>query len=265
MRQRRTVPRVRRQTLGLTVLAILLGVYITAQWQSKPRPAASSPEYRREIAATTIQRLEAEQADLKRLIADLRPTLATQRQAAASGERELADLTQAIDEERLLAGAVAVRGPGVRVVVDDSATKSIPAKDDPALYIVHEYQLRDIVNSLWAAGAEAISVNDERIVSPTSIYCVGSTILVNDTRTSPPYEFIVIGDQARIEGALADSTALKSLKNRVRAYGLQFSYQRIRGDATVSAFSGSFDIRYARADATGVTAPSMTQVTAVPK
>ena len=54
-----------------------------------------------------------------------------------------------------------------------------------------------MLNLLWLAGAEAVSLNGERVVATTSIYCVGSTILVNDTRLSPPYEFLAIGDPAR--------------------------------------------------------------------
>jgi uncharacterized protein YlxW (UPF0749 family) len=242
--------RIRRGTLGLTLLAVILGVYLAAQWQSRPRPASAAPEYRREVAAQTIERLEAEQADLKRQIADLRAQLGA-RQAAAAGQPDLAELSAELDEAKLLAGTVAVHGPGIRVLLDDSAVRTIPPKDDPAMYIVHDYQLRDVVNALWAAGAEAISINGERIVAPTSIYCVGSTILVNDTRTSPAYEFLVIGDPAKLDAALADSANLRALKGRVKSYGLQFSTQKLK-DVSVPAYAGGLDVRHAL----GVDAPS---------
>jgi len=242
--------RIRRGTLGLTLLAVILGVYLAAQWQSRPRPVGAAPEYRREVAAQTIERLEAEQADLKRQIADLRAQLGA-RQAATAAQPDLAELSAELDEAKLLAGTVAVHGPGIRVLLDDSAVRTIPPKDDPAMYIVHDYQLRDVVNALWAAGAEAISINGERIVAPTSIYCVGSTILVNDTRTSPAYEFLVVGDPARLDAALADSANLKALKGRVKSYGLQFSTQRLK-DVSVPAYVGGLDVRHAL----GVDAPS---------
>jgi uncharacterized protein YlxW (UPF0749 family) len=221
---------------------VILGVYLAAQWQSRPRPTAP-PEYRREIAAQTIQRLEAEQGELKKRIADLRAALADRQQDTAAGQVDLAHLSAELDEQKVIAGTVPVRGPGVRVVLDDSSVKTIPPKEDPALYIVHEYQLRDVVNVLWSAGAEAISINGERMVSPTSIYCVGSTILVNDTRTSPPYEFLVVGDAAQIEAALTDQVNLKALKSRVKLYGLQFGVQKAR-DLLVPAFAGGLDVRH---------------------
>ena len=240
----RALVHVRRGTVGLTVVAVILGVYLTAQWQSKPRPTVSAPEYRREVATATIQRLEAEQSELKKQIADLRAQLADQQKSAAVGGSALADLTADVEREKLLAGTVAVRGPGLRVILDDSSVKTIPPKEDPSMYIVHEYQLRDVVNVLWASGAEAISINGERMVGPSSIYCVGSTILINDVRTSPPYEFLVVGDPGKLETALSDAANLKALKGRIKVYSLQFSVQRLR-DLLVPAYSGSLDVRHA--------------------
>jgi uncharacterized protein YlxW (UPF0749 family) len=224
-------------------VAVILGVYLAAQWQSKPRRASAAPEYRREVATATIQRLEAEQTDLKMRIADLRRELA-QAQQSTDDQSDLGRLSADLEQEKLLAGTVPVKGVGVRIVLDDSSVKTIPPKEDPALYIVHEYQLRDVVNVLWSAGAEAISINGERVVEPTSIYCVGSTILVNDTRTSPPYEFLVIGDQAQLEAALGGAANLKALKSRIKLYGLQFTVQRQRAVA-LPAYAGGLDVRVA--------------------
>jgi uncharacterized protein YlxW (UPF0749 family) len=234
---------VERGTLGVTIVAVILGVYLAAQWQSKPRRAAAAPEYRREVATATIQRLEAEQVDLKKRIADLRGELAKAQQSN-DAESDLGRLSADLEREKLLAGTVAVSGAGLRLVLDDSSVKSIPPKEDPALYIVHEYQLRDVVNVLWSADAEAIAINGERVVEPTSIYCVGSTILVNDTRTSPPYEFLVIGDQPRLEAALGDAANLKALKSRIKLYGLQFTAQKQR-DLALPAYAGGLDVRVA--------------------
>jgi uncharacterized protein YlxW (UPF0749 family) len=234
---------VERGTIGVTIVAVILGVYLAAQWQSKPRRASAAPEYRREVATATIQRLEAEQADLKMRIADLRRELA-QAQQSTDDQSGLGRLSADLEQEKLLAGTVPVKGVGVRIVLDDSSVKTIPPKEDPALYIVHEYQLRDVVNVLWSAGAEAVSINGERVVEPTSIYCVGSTILVNDTRTSPPYEFLVIGDQARLEAALGDTANLKALKSRIKLYGLQFTVQRQR-EVGLPAYAGGLDVRVA--------------------
>lgn len=235
---------VARTTLAMTLLAVVLGLFIAAHLQTRAVRQLITAESRRESALITIQRLEAEQADLKRQIADLRATIAARQEQAALHRGALQTLTAELARQKLLAGLVPVRGPGIRVVLDDSPVKTIPPQDDPSLYIVHEYQLRDIVNTLWAGGAEAIAINGERIVSTTSIYCVGSTILINDTRTSPPYEFLAVGDPNTLEATLNSPQSLRALKNRVKAYGLQFTVSRLP-EVTIPAFTGSLDIRVA--------------------
>src|SRR5438067_11614208 len=96
--------RLQRGTIGLTALAVILGVYLAAQWQSRPRPANAAPEYRREVAAQTIERLEAEQADLKRQIADLRAQIAS-RQEATADQSDTTGLSAELDRAKLVAGA----------------------------------------------------------------------------------------------------------------------------------------------------------------
>ena len=233
----------RRQVVLLTLLGLALGLLLAAQFQSKPLAALPDSDSARDRAAQTIQRLEAEQADLKKQIASLRAQIDAQ-QAAATGKETTADISQELETQKLIAGVVLVKGPGLRVVLDDSTSKTIPANDDPALYLIHEYHLRDVINVLWGAGAEAVAVNGERLVSGSSIYCVGSTILVNDTRMSPPYEILAIGDPAALEAAVANPDTLRSLKGRVQAYNLQFRVSR-EAELLLPAYSGSLDFHYA--------------------
>jgi len=81
-------------------------------------------------------------------------------------------------------------------------------------------------------------------VGTTSIYCVGNTIMVNDTRLSPPYEIKAIGDAAKLDQTLGDAASLAELKARAKVYGLQFRTAQ-QAELTVPAFQGSFAIRYA--------------------
>lgn len=237
-------PQIGRTTITLTLLSLALGALLIAQLQTRPIKSVSTEEGRREAAAQTIKQLEAEQADLKKQIADLRAQTAAQQLTSGSGSATLAEIGNELERQKLLAGMVPLTGRGVKVTLDDTAASKIPAGDDPNLYIVHEYHLRDVLNVLWQAGAEAVSLNGERIVATTSIYCVGSTILVNDTRLSPPYEFLAIGEPAALEAALNDGANLQSLRGRVKTYGLQFGVARI-AQVAVPAYTGSLDVKYA--------------------
>ncbi len=237
------LPQIGRTGLILGVLSLALGMLFVAQLQSKPRQPVATTESRQEMAATTIKHLEQEQAELKKLIGEYRAQAAAQQKLAASETSTLSGISQELDQQKVLAGMTPLRGRGVKVSLDDSAATKIPQDDDPSLYIVHEYQLRDVLNLLWLVGAEAVSLNGERIVATTSIYCVGSTILVNDTRLSPPYEFLAIGDPVALEAAFNDPASLKALKARVAAYGLQLAVAR-QGQVLVPAYSGSLGVKY---------------------
>jgi uncharacterized protein YlxW (UPF0749 family) len=237
-------PQFGRTVTTLTVLSLALGMLLAAQLQSRPIKQVTAEEGSREAAAQTIKQLENEQADLKKQIADLRAQTASLQKTSGSGGTTLQEIGNELERQKQLAGMVPLVGRGVKVTLDDSATTKIPASDDPNLYIVHEYHLRDVLNLLWQAGADAVSLNGERIVATTSVYCVGSTILVNDTRLSPPYEFLAIGEQPALEAALNDGANLQSLRGRVRTYGVQFGVSRA-AQLTIPAYSGSLGVKYA--------------------
>lgn len=101
---------------------------------------------------------------------------------------------------QLNAGLTKVTGPGIRITLDDSGTRE--RKDDPAYYIIHEEYIRNIVNWLWNGGAEAISVNGQRIMSSTEIFCSGAFIQINQTRQMPPYVIEAVGDVNHLQSAL---------------------------------------------------------------
>ncbi len=231
-------------TIVATLLGLTLGMYLASSWETEASKPIIRPEGSRQQVAETIQRLESEQADLKKTISQLRDQIAEQQTQQAKAKTTLAEISKELEMQKVNAGMTALKGPGLQVIVDDSSGKTIPAGDDPALYIVHEYHLRDVLNALWQSGAEAVAINGERVVGTTSIYCVGSTIMVNSTRLSPPYEIVAIGDAAAMEDWLNNPSVLKELKTRVKVYGLQFKTAR-KQELTVPAYTGSLTAKYA--------------------
>jgi uncharacterized protein YlxW (UPF0749 family) len=136
-----------------------------------------------------------------------------------------------------------VDGPGVAVTLDDSAMRNIPASSDPNSYLVHDFDVRDVVNALWLAGAEAIAVNDERVVGNTSAYCVGSTVMVNTTRLSPPYVIRAIGEPGVLMETLRNPSYLSSLRKRVEHYGIKLQVAQV-SKMTLPTYIGSFSVRH---------------------
>jgi uncharacterized protein YlxW (UPF0749 family) len=238
-----------RGALGLAGLGAFLGLFLVAQWQSqanRPTDTASRPAF----TLDTIQRLEAEQTQLKQQISQLRAEDALVQQQESRSASAIARIGDDVAMQRAIAGTVPLSGPGIQILLDDSHSHTLLPSDSPDDYIVHEYQIRDIVNLLWGAGATGIAVNGERFVNSTSVYCVGTTILINDTRTSPPYQIIAVGDVDRLQSAFDDGNALRDLKDRVQAFGIILNIEKT-GTFTLPAFDGSIQTQHLALSADG--------------
>jgi uncharacterized protein YlxW (UPF0749 family) len=103
-----------------------------------------------------------------------------------------------------------------------------------------------VVNLLWARGAEAVAVNDQRVVPTTSFYYAGVNILVNTaSRLTGPYQVTAIGDPPALEAGLDDPNHLAELKSRSRIYGLDLKWERSTR-VSVRGYEATFILRYAQ-------------------
>ncbi|MGI6751331.1 MAG: DUF881 domain-containing protein [Anaerovoracaceae bacterium] len=98
-------------------------------------------------------------------------------------------------------GAFSLRGSGIEVYIDDE-TRDLDVWENPNDVLVHDEDLLMIINELKAAGAEAISINGQRLSPYTSISCAGHTIRINGQLFARPFEIMAIGDGARMSAAL---------------------------------------------------------------
>lgn len=230
--------------LALLVATLIIGLFMSFHWSAQSTRRPASPDQINQ----TMHQLELEQAELKRRVGRLREELGTRQQQAAANVQRLQELRTELKRQQVRAGLVDVQGPGVRVVLDDSQLVSTASNVDDLL--IHDYDLRDIINVLWLAGAEAISINDERVVQDTSVICVGSTIMVNDTRLSPPYEVLAIGDPLRLLDYLRNPGYLSELRMRDERFNLSLEF--VRADAMIiSAYHGSILQRFVQPGSPG--------------
>ncbi|HET8679338.1 MAG TPA: DUF881 domain-containing protein, partial [bacterium] len=158
--------------------------------------------------------------------------------AATEGRTLTAALSRELDGLRLLVGLRAMRGPGVVVRVADA--KIQPSGSTP---IVVTYQdLVSVVNELWAAGSEAVAVNNQRVTATTGFGQVGGTVVINLQRLSGPFTITALGDPATLEGAL---NIRGGLVDGLRALGLGITIER-RADLSVPAYRGVQKFEHAR-------------------
>lgn len=184
--------------IALTIICILLGFAISLQFKSVRFNRSVTSENLRvaELQATLNdersknEALSIELDSTKAQIAELRNN--STGSDVISAQLELAEQ---------FAGIVPLTGPGVTVVMTDAKTP-IAGGTTVDSYIIHDSDLRSVINELYASGAEAVSVNGERLVSTSSVRCVGPTVLVNNTRLSIPFEITAIGDSKTLEAGL---------------------------------------------------------------
>ena len=228
-RRKSTRPQVRLSTLFVGMLAgVLIGATAITAQGSDLRPDRTSD------VAQLVAEAEARNQELSQRAADLRAETdrltAAQGAAPASSDpgQELASRT---------AGLAAVKGPAVRVTLTDAPVDVTPPGVSGDLLVVHEQDIQNVVNALWTAGAEAMTIQGQRVVSTTAVKCVGNTVVLHGTAYAPPYVITAIGDPASLEAGLASDTDVQIYRQYAQAYQLGYEQQRIN-QTTMPAYTG---------------------------
>lgn len=187
----------------VSVMCVVLGFMIATAWVTDQTRASRlnllSPAQRNRVQSgnidmeTAIQETQAEVAKLRAEKTKLENAMASQTSSTKA-------LNDSLQEVKILAGLTDIEGPGVRVELRDS--KKPASGIFPADLIIHDVDVLKVVNELWNAGAEAITVNNHRVVGGTSFRCVGSVILVDDVKIASPVIIRAIGDPDTLKGAL---------------------------------------------------------------
>jgi len=153
------------------------------------------------------------------------------------------------------AGYSPVSGPALTVTLDD-APESVAADGiDADLLVVHQQDIQGVVNVLWNGGAEAMTIQGQRVTSTTGVKCVGNTVVLHGIPYAPPYVISAIGEPARLQAALAGARTIQIYRQYVAAYGLVYRESTERR-ATFPAHEGSLDLQHARPLEDGSTAAS---------
>jgi uncharacterized protein YlxW (UPF0749 family) len=176
---------------------------------------------------------------LRKQLDQLEAQLTALQQGASSGAHGLAVLQQEVSTLGLYAGLSDVTGPGVVAELRDSTLRSSPT-GDPNDLVIHEQDIQAVVNALWAGGAEAISINGERLTSDSAVRCVGNTLLLHGTVYSPPYRVSAIGDPGRLQAALKADDLVQRFQIFVEDFHLGFTITSL-SRLTLPAFRGVID------------------------
>ncbi len=179
--------------LPVSILSAILGFMFVVAWLTKDtangRWAYLSGGTQRRFSENVIdlvqyQKLQQEVDMLRKKETNLEKAISQ----SSQGSKALNDQLQ---DAKVLAGLTELEGPGVKVILRDN-TKSGPMPGDGDL--IHDIDVLRVTNELFSAGAEAISVNGQRLVANSSVRCAGSTILVDDVKVASPFVILAIGN-----------------------------------------------------------------------
>jgi len=192
----------RKVYILLAILCFLLSFGVTLQYKSVTRNQSIENEKppRDEEAETRLMNANQQIIDLQKENMQLTSDIEIYRREMASNSSGAEALKAELEKHRTMSGFTNVEGPGIVLEISDSVAEDSMLPDEAL--IVHDTDLRTVVNELWGAGAEAVSINEERVIITTPIRCVGNTIMVNNKRCSSPYEIKAIGDADTMETAL---------------------------------------------------------------
>ena len=166
---------------------------------------------------------------------------------AAPGSAAVARLRAATARLAAAAGTQAVTGPVLSVSLDDAkrSAASLPRGYTADDLVVHQQDVQSVVNALWAGGAEAMMLQDQRVISTSAVRCVGNTLILQGRVYSPPYVIQAIGDTSAMRAALDSSGPVTIYRQYVDLFGLRYGVTS-KAQASFPAYAGSLSLMHAR-------------------
>lgn len=218
------LPRTLKAKLGLAAGLVVTAMVVTLGAAEAQIAAPVLAKERQELI-DRVERADDRAHGLERDIDRLRTDVAGRQRAAlkqpGGGQGELV---------ALLAGATEVHGPGIKLVVDDAKGASSGGGGKPRESSgfsdtgrLRDRDLQKIVNGLWQSGAEAISINGQRLTELSAIRAAGDAILVDNRPLVPPYEVLAVGDKKRLGTAFQDSADGQYLHVLQESYGIRYA------------------------------------------
>src|SRR5215211_6027771 len=204
---------------GVPLVCLLAGLLLAAT-----HGVSGGDEIRRSDAPRLMDLVREAQQSVDRLTAQ-RDSLVTEIDTHHGGSPGTGAALDAIGRRNAAlaadAGLDPIRGPGIVVTLTDAqrdANGRFPRDASPDDLVVHQQDIQAVLNALWG-GAEAIQMQDQRLIATSAPRCVGNTLLLNGRTYSPPYVVTAIGDSAGMQAALAGSPLVTLYKQYVVRFG----------------------------------------------
>lgn len=232
--------KIKRDALWIGSVCILLGVIMSLQFKTVQKNflQGQSPNQKSAQLVGELTKLKNEKELLTSEIESLENKLKEIESTESKGNVVIKNLNEDLLKYRAFAGLTDVYGPGIEIFIDN------PNKDVTSTYesnLVYDYEvIVNLINELNAAGAEAISINDQRILGHTEIRAAGENININKVPQTAPFIIRVIGEPQTLEGALTGRFGIVSI---IREKNYQLDIKKME-KVTIPRYKGLIDFRY---------------------
>lgn len=230
--------------IALGVVFMILAFLITIQFRSVTKNNASQQlnNQRVEDLLTELNKEREKNEALTEQMSEYEASIAQYRSEAEKSSGNSKFMSEQLSRAELLAGLSDVKGPGITISLSDvNNRKALGNATEANSTLIHDEDIRRVINELSAAGAEAICINDSRIISTSAVRCVGPTVLVNDTKMAPPYVIKAIGKPDQLEAALnLNGGVIDGLK----VWGFEISISKSES-LVIPKYSGTLNFRSA--------------------
>lgn len=227
----------------LLIVCMVLGVFLSMQFKTIQKNFSSGglmPNQKLTQMSIELKGLKEEKEELLKELAEDEARLSAIENTASQENIVIKNLKDELNKYKLIGGFKNVKGEGIVISIDN------PPKDINFNYdvnIAYEFELiLNVVNELNAAGAEAISINDQRIISTTEIRTAGNAININKIPQSPPYVIKSIGNKDTLDGAVNQIFGIVSIL-RDRRY--QVSVRKL-DEVIIPRYNDVIRIEYAK-------------------
>ncbi len=224
--------------LGVMCFALTVGICVQIK-TVKNINSTISQNYEENNLRADVLKYKEKYDNLLRQTEEIDKELQQQIEKATENNSELEEARNQINDGNKIIGLTEVSGPGVTFTVSDSDIDPNTVIDSSKL-LVHDSDILKIVNELKNAGAEAISINGQRVILTTSIICGGNIININGERIGSPFEIKAIGSPEALANLSRTGGWLSILKDR----GINVSDPKKSNNITIPKYSGVLNFKY---------------------
>lgn len=224
-------------TLSLTVVSVVLGFMVSLGYRQAEGSSrlgildTGSSAVNRQLTSSLAD-LQTANQNADQQLAKITAEVNQYEQQSTGTNQALKQIQTRLQDERILAGSTPVHGPGITLTLTDGGGTA----SDVEQILTHDWTVKTVISELFTGGAEAITINNYRVVATSAIECQGPVVSVNGHRLGAPFEIQAIGDPTVLRSAL---DIQGGILDALRQQGLQVSTPQVSTNIQMPAYTNA--------------------------